>query len=61
MQAAVALDMNDLPAPLTILGTPAFKLGPKRTLALLANMPYLHNANIETQYASVETEPGGAR
>jgi len=59
MQAADALTLNDVPAALAILTTSAFTLGPERTLAELADMPYLRTANIATQYASGEMDPGG--
>jgi len=60
MQAADALTLNDVPAALALLDTPAFTLGPERTLAVLADMPYLRTANIATQYASGEMAPGGS-
>jgi hypothetical protein len=61
MQAADALTVNDVPAALALVDTPAFTLGPERTLAVLADMPYLRTANIATQYASGEMDPGGGR
>ena len=49
--AAQALQRHDQAGARAALAAPIFSLGPARTLAVLANFPYVQDANVATQAA----------
>ena len=52
IRAADAFDSHDEAAALAALPAAVFTLGPQRTAAILANLPYLPEANIASQAAN---------
>jgi hypothetical protein len=54
IHAADAFDAHDDSAALAALPSSVFTLGPQRTAALLANLPYLPRANIAAQAANFD-------
>jgi hypothetical protein len=58
LSAAAALQAGNRPAALAALASPVFIRGPEQTLAALAALPYLPQANIATQHASLQAQPG---
>lgn len=59
--AAGAMEGRDTAQADAALTSPAFTLGPPRTLAMLANLPYLPAADVAAQKASQEAEPRTGR
>ncbi len=54
IRAANAFEQQDAQAALAALPATVFALGPQRTAALLANLPYLPQANIAAQAANFD-------
>ncbi len=57
--ASSALWAGDQAGALQALSAPWFTLGPERTLAQFANLPYVQNANLSTSRAEAQSFPGG--
>jgi hypothetical protein len=56
---AANLQAGNQPAALQVLAAPPFTLPPEQTLQLLANMPYVQEANLATSRAEGQSFPGG--
>ena len=56
---ADALRAGDQPAAVAALQGPFFSRPPQQTLAMLSNMPYLREANVASQHAAAQQQPGG--
>lgn len=54
LRAANAFEGHDIAAALSALPASVFTLGPDRTAALLANLPYLQQANVAAQAANYD-------
>jgi hypothetical protein len=58
---AVSMDLQtgNQPAAMQVLASPVFTLPPEQTLQLLANLPYVQQANLATARAEAQSFPGG--